>query len=64
MTKNFHGWRKSHHSDPDGHCIEVGQATTSGLIGIRDTKLDHSPILEFSPAEWRAFLKLVQANQV
>jgi hypothetical protein len=60
MTKDFRGWRKSHHSDPDGHCVEAGRAS-DGTVGVRDTKLHgNSPTLEFSPAEWARFLDLVR----
>ncbi|RKS69073.1 uncharacterized protein DUF397 [Actinomadura pelletieri DSM 43383] len=59
MTKHFHGWRKSRHSEPNGHCIEVGRAI-HGTIGVRDTKLHHSPILEFSPAEWARLLEHIR----
>lgn len=62
MTKDFHGWRKSHHSDPDGHCVEAGQAS-DGTVGVRDTKLHgSSPILEFTREEWRIFIHMVRAD--
>ncbi|GGM99427.1 hypothetical protein GCM10009721_28080 [Terrabacter tumescens] len=47
-------WRKSVHSDT-GACVEVAQS--AGLIGVRDTKANgRGPILEFTEAEWRAFV--------
>lgn len=47
-------WRKSVHSDT-GACVEVAQS--AGLIGVRDSKAHGSgPILEFTEAEWRAFM--------
>ncbi|MEV0662974.1 DUF397 domain-containing protein [Actinomadura luteofluorescens] len=62
MSKVFHGWRKSRHSDPDGHCIEAGQAT-DGTIGVRDTKLNgNGPTLEFTKKEWRIFLREIRSR--
>ncbi|GAA2500628.1 DUF397 domain-containing protein [Terrabacter carboxydivorans] len=47
-------WRKSVHSDT-GACVEVAQS--AGLIGVRDSKANGSgPILEFTSAEWCAFI--------
>lgn len=62
MTKNFHGWRKSRHSEPNGGCIEAGRAP-DGTIGIRDTKLNGTgPILEMTRREWRSFLDKIRAD--
>lgn len=61
MTKNFHGWRKSRHSEPNGGCIEAGRAA-DGTIGIRDTKLDRSPIIEVSPTEWARLLDRIRRD--
>ncbi|SFN62909.1 protein of unknown function [Actinomadura madurae] len=56
MTKDFHQWRKSQHSEPNGECIEVGRAT-DGTIGVRDTMLKgNGSTLEFTREEWRTFL--------
>jgi hypothetical protein len=64
MTKDFQGWRKSRHSNPNGGCIEAGRAS-DGTIGVRDTKLHGAgPILEFSQDEWRSLLsKLREDNR-
>ncbi|MFG2015893.1 DUF397 domain-containing protein [Actinomadura geliboluensis] len=62
MTKEFHRWRKSRHSQPNGGCIEAGRAD-DGTIGVRDTKLDgNGPILEFTRDEWWSFLRRVRTD--
>ncbi|MES9543691.1 DUF397 domain-containing protein [Actinomadura sp. NPDC000600] len=62
MTKDFHGWRKSRHSEPNGGCIEAGRAA-DGTVGVRDTKHDGTgPTLEFTSDEWRAFLHAIRAG--
>ncbi|WP_395111680.1 DUF397 domain-containing protein [Actinomadura sp. SCN-SB] len=60
MNEAARGWRKSHHSKRNGGCIEAGRAP-GGRIGVRDTKQHgRGPILEFTRAEWRAFLASVR----
>ncbi|RKS69072.1 uncharacterized protein DUF397 [Actinomadura pelletieri DSM 43383] len=62
MTKTFHGWRKSRHSNPDGGCVEVTRGHR-GTIGIRDTKLQgKGPTLEFTRDEWRTFLQAIRTD--
>jgi len=62
MTKDFNDWRKSRHSEPNGHCIEVGRSA-DGTIGVRDTKLHgNGPTLEFTRGEWRSLLDKIRAE--
>ncbi|QKW33915.1 DUF397 domain-containing protein [Actinomadura sp. NAK00032] len=56
MSKQFHDWRKSRYSEPNGHCVEVGRAF-DGSVGVRDTKLHgNGPTLELTREEWRVLL--------
>jgi hypothetical protein len=57
------GWAKSFASEPNGgNCVEVNMAST-GVIGVRDTKLPASPVFVFDAEEWQAFLTGVKAGQ-
>ncbi|MET8089271.1 DUF397 domain-containing protein [Micromonospora sp. NPDC005220] len=53
MTSRYSAWRKSTRSD-DGNCVEVANAV-DGTVGVRDSKNDAGPILEFRSATWSAF---------
>ncbi|WP_328468799.1 DUF397 domain-containing protein [Actinoplanes sp. NBC_00393] len=53
--KKYRTWRKSRRSDGGGNCVEVSFAA-DGTIGVRDSKNRTGPVLEFSTAEWEAFL--------
>lgn len=56
-------WAKSFASEPNGgNCVEVNLGT-SGLVGLRDTKLSASPVFVFDAGEWEAFLAGVKAGQ-
>ena len=46
------GWRKSTHSG-GSECVEVGSAGT--VVGVRDSRLEGSPVLAFPAAAWQAF---------
>lgn len=48
-------WMKSSLSLVNGNCVEVVELS-SGLILVRDSKNPQGPWLQFSPAEWDAFL--------
>ncbi|SNS28646.1 DUF397 domain-containing protein [Actinomadura mexicana] len=62
MTKDFHRWRKSRHSEPNGECVEAGLAS-DGTIGVRDSNLHgHAPILEFTREEWQRFLYEIRVD--
>ena len=42
-------------------CVEV--AVTPDSIGVRDSKLTHSPVLSFTRSEWDAFVRGVKNGE-
>jgi hypothetical protein len=63
MHEKYTGWRKSSYSGNANSCVEIGHAADGG-IGVRDTKQHgRGPVLEFSPAEWQAFLAGVRDGE-
>lgn len=55
-------WIKSSFSEPATQCVEL--AVADGQVGVRDSKLgDASPVLSFTPGEFRAFLSGAKAGE-
>jgi hypothetical protein len=52
-------WRKSR-SCGNAACVEV--AKTGGSYFVRDSKVAHSPVLEFTESEWDAFARGVRSG--
>lgn len=48
-------WKKSSQSMTNGNCVEVADLG-GGHVGIRDSKDQTGPVLQFTPDEWTAFL--------
>ena len=48
-------WKVSSHSGSNGHCVKV--AGTVGSVLVRDSKNPEGPVLAFTPAQWRMFLR-------
>jgi len=46
-------WRKSSHSGYNGNCVEAGHGPA--VVGVRDSALPGSPVLEFSSGAWGRF---------
>jgi len=73
-------WRKSSHSNAEGHRVEVAvwrKSTHSnamgncveagngpGVVAVRDSKNPDGPVLAFTPDAWRSFLDAVRSGAV
>lgn len=55
MKQKFSIWRKSARSSGGDNCVEVSFAD-NGDVGVRDSKNRTGGILDFTPAEWAAFI--------
>jgi hypothetical protein len=55
-------WIKSTSSYGNGDCVQVASLPDGG-VGVRDSKDPDGPVLEYTPAEWRAFLAGVKAGE-
>lgn len=48
-------WSRSSRCSAHGSCVEVAKLP-GGMVGVRDGKIGAmSPVLSFTPAQWRAF---------
>ena len=54
MANRDLSWRKAQVSIANGACVEV--AAFQGMVMIRHSKDPDGPVLEYTPAEWHAFL--------
>ncbi|MBV9013073.1 MAG: DUF397 domain-containing protein [Pseudonocardiales bacterium] len=56
-------WRTSSYSTSQANCVEV--ATLGGpVIGVRDSKDPHGPVLTIPARRWSAFLRGVAAGEL
>jgi hypothetical protein len=61
----FAGWRKSSYSGDGNSCVELASASTSPMIGVRDTEqYGRGPVLEFSAGAWQEFLGRVRHSPI
>jgi hypothetical protein len=58
-------WQKSVLSEPNGgNCVEIDLSRAGqDDIAVRDTKLENSPVLHFTRAEWECHLLAVKGGQ-
>ncbi|MDV9178022.1 DUF397 domain-containing protein [Streptomyces sp. W16] len=52
-------WRKSHHSNPEGNCVELA-ALSDGHIAVRNSRHPEGPALVYTSAEISAFVRGVK----
>jgi hypothetical protein len=63
QTNNSRAWRKSSYSQGGAECVEIA-IDAAGQRHIRDSKQHGAgPILEFTPAEWTAFVRGVKDGE-
>ena len=55
-------WVKSSYSANEGECVEIAELPDGGHA-VRDSKDKDGPVLRFTSAEWRAFLRGVKAGE-
>ena len=60
MTPSITNWRKSTRSGPQANCVKVGTAT--GLVGVRDSKASHGPVL--AVRSWTSFLAEIRTGSL
>ncbi len=53
-------WRKSSYSSYAGQCIEVAAGLADDTIRVRDSKNPRGGVLNFTSAEWDAFISGVR----
>ncbi|MGW9372637.1 DUF397 domain-containing protein [Streptomyces xanthophaeus] len=63
MTTEFPRWFKSSYSENGGACVEVATnlVAARGVVPVRDSKRDDSPVLGFTAAAFAAFVDGVKA---
>lgn len=56
-------WRKAKRSASNGGCVEVGQAATAPIVGIRDSKDRKRGALIVTPDAWQGFVAAIKAGR-
>jgi hypothetical protein len=55
-------WRSSSHS-VGGNCVEVAFLDGARRVAVRDSKDRQGPVLVFTDAAWRSFLRSVREGE-
>lgn len=56
-------WRKSTYSGKDGNCVEMAHLNDS-TVGVRDSKIPHSPVVTVSRSAWSALLSDIDCGRL
>jgi Domain of unknown function (DUF397) len=56
------GWRTSSYSSSQANCVQV--ALGGPVIGLRDSKDPHGPVLTVPARRWSAFLRGLAADEL
>jgi hypothetical protein len=56
-------WRKSTHSGAVGNCVELA-VVTGGLVGIRNSRNPHGPVLIHNRTELTALLAYIKNGKL
>lgn len=56
-------FKSSYSSETGGNCVEVANLTSTGQIGIRDSKDPEGPTLLLVPEQFAAFIAEVRAGR-
>jgi len=58
-------WRKASRSGSQGgNCVEVGTATGSAVVHVRDTKSRERGMITTSAETWKTFMDEIKAGRV
>ncbi|MCW6008852.1 DUF397 domain-containing protein [Micromonospora sp. CPCC 205371] len=56
-------WRRAAYCEHNA-CVEVSVSFAQGMVAVRDSKDDASPILAFDRREWSDFISGIQTGQI
>ncbi|MFE9250788.1 DUF397 domain-containing protein [Streptomyces sp. NPDC007088] len=57
-------WFKSSYSNDGNNCVEIADlVATAGVVGVRDSKIEDGPALQFEPSMFASFINDVQAGR-
>ncbi|MCW8383388.1 DUF397 domain-containing protein [Streptomyces justiciae] len=64
MTEPIRVWRKSSYSGADNGCVELLTPPPPHRAPIRDSKVPHGPVIDFSDRSWMPFVDALQHGEL